>query len=129
LVKRKSPRSSTGAFEKALFDRGQGRYLLKLYVTGSTSRSARAIANLKKICEEHLKGHYELEVIDIYQQPTLAQGDQIIAAPTLVKKLPLPLQRFIGDLSDTEKVLLGLDIQEKKPPRRRAGKEAVSEEA
>ena len=74
--------------------------------------SVHAIANVKKICEEHLKGRYELEVIDLYQQPQLAQGEQIIAAPTLIKKLPLPLRRIIGDMSKTERVLVGLDLQE-----------------
>jgi len=87
------------------------KHVLKLYVTGMTPNSVRAIENLRRICEEHLKGNYELEVIDIYQHPTLASGEQIIAAPTLVKKLPLPLRRFIGDLSDTDKILLGLDVK------------------
>jgi circadian clock protein KaiB len=86
-------------------------YVLRLYVTGLTARSQRAIANIKKICEEHLHGRYDLEVIDIYQHPTLAKGEQILAAPTLIKKLPLPLRSFIGDLSNTERVLLGLDLR------------------
>lgn len=89
-------------------------YVLKLYITGMTPRSIRAISNLKRICEEHLKGRYELEVIDIYQQPVLAQGEQIVAAPTLVKKLPEPLRRFIGDMTDTERILIGLDLRPKK---------------
>jgi circadian clock protein KaiB len=76
-----------------------------------TPRSARAIANIQEICEEHLKGRYALEVIDIYQQPVLARGDQIVAVPTLLKKLPLPLRRLIGDLSDRERVLIGLDLK------------------
>jgi circadian clock protein KaiB len=88
------------------------RYVLRLYVTGATPRSTLAITNLKKICDEYLKGRYDLQVIDIYQQPALAKGEQIIAAPTLIKKLPLPLRRFIGDLSDKEKILLGLDVRE-----------------
>jgi circadian clock protein KaiB len=71
----------------------------------------RAIVNIKKICESHLRGRYQLEVIDIYEKPQLAKGEQIIASPTLIKKLPLPLRRFIGDLSDTEHILLGLDVQ------------------
>jgi circadian clock protein KaiB len=87
------------------------RYVLRLYVTGMTPRSTRAIENVRKICEEHLQGWYELEVIDVYQQPTLAKGEQIIAAPTLIKKLPLPLRRVIGDMSNTERVLLGLDLR------------------
>ncbi len=87
------------------------RYVLRLYVTGMTPRSTRAVENVRTICEEHLHGRYDLEVIDIYQQPTLAKGEQIIAAPTLVKKLPLPLRRVIGDLSNTDRVLLGLDLR------------------
>ena len=87
------------------------RYLLKLYVAGQTPKSLSAIANINAICEEHLHGRYELEVIDLYQQPQLAQGDQIIALPTLIRKLPPPLRRIIGDLSDTERVLVGLDIK------------------
>lgn len=89
------------------------RYLLRLYVAGQTPKSLSAIANIKKICEENLQGRYELEVIDLYQQPQLAQGDQIIALPTLIKKIPPPLRRIIGDLSDTERVLVGLDIRGK----------------
>lgn len=87
-------------------------YLLRLYVTGSTPQSMRAIENIKKICEEHLKGRYELEVVDLYQKPNLANGEQIIAAPTLIKKLPQPLRRIIGDLSNTQRVLVGLDLRE-----------------
>ena len=83
-------------------------------MTGSTPQSVSAISNIKKICEEHLKGRYDLEVIDLYQKPNLAKGEQIIAAPTLVKKLPLPLRRIIGNLSNLERVLIGLDLQEVK---------------
>ena len=75
-----------------------------------TSRSARAVDNLRTICDEHLEGRYDLEVIDIYQQPALTKGEQIIAAPTLIKKLPLPMRRLIGDLSNRQRVLLGLDL-------------------
>ncbi|NTV62099.1 MAG: circadian clock protein KaiB [Oscillochloris sp.] len=78
-----------------------------------TPQSVSAIANVKKICEEHLQGRYELEVVDLYQKPQLAAGEQIIAAPTLIKKLPLPLRRLIGDMSNTERVLVGLDLQKK----------------
>jgi len=85
-------------------------YVLRLYITGSTSRSEIAIRNLKKICEEYLEGGYDLEVIDLYQKPSLAQDNQIIAAPTLIKKFPLPLRRIIGDMSDKNRVLLGLDL-------------------
>jgi circadian clock protein KaiB len=87
-----------------------GRYILKLYVTGLTSRSARAIENLQTFCEKHLAGRYELQVIDVYQQPELARTEQVVAIPTLIKKLPLPLRRLIGDMSDEERVLIGLDI-------------------
>jgi circadian clock protein KaiB len=89
------------------------RYILKLYVAGQSPKSVNAIANIKKICDEHLQGRYELEVIDLYQQPHRAQGEQIIAVPTLIKKLPPPLRRIIGELSDTGRVLVGLDIQSK----------------
>jgi circadian clock protein KaiB len=76
-----------------------------------TPRSTRAIEKVRTICEEHLHGRYDLEVIDIYQQPALAQGEQILAAPTLIKRLPLPLRRVIGDMSNTDRVLLGLDLR------------------
>jgi circadian clock protein KaiB len=90
-----------------------GHYILRLYVAGLMPKSTLAIANIKKICEEHLQGQYELEVIDLYQQPQLAQGDQIVAVPTLIKNLPPPLRRVIGDMSDTERVLVGLDLRNK----------------
>ena len=86
------------------------RYVLRLFVSGMTPRSTRAVQNVRAICETHLHGRYDLEVIDIYQQPTLARGEQIIAAPTLVKKSPAPLRYIIGDLSSTERVLRGLDL-------------------
>lgn len=89
------------------------RYVLRLYVTGATTRSRRAIVNLDGICREYLKGRYDLEVIDVYQKPTLAKDEQIIAAPTLIRKLPLPIRRIIGDLSDRDAVLLGLDLKRK----------------
>jgi circadian clock protein KaiB len=98
---------------RALFEhaaRRDERYVLRLYVTGMTTRSARAIENLRAICDEYLDGRYNLEVIDIYQQPVLARGEQIIAAPTLIKKLPLPMRRIIGDMSNRDHVLLGLDL-------------------
>jgi circadian clock protein KaiB len=87
------------------------RYVLRLYIAGLTARSTRAVANVRAICQQHLEGRYELEVIDIYQQPTLAKGEQIIAAPTLIKALPPPLRRVIGDMSSSERVLVGLDIE------------------
>ena len=89
-------------------------YVLRLYVAGQTPKSVDAITNIKKICEENLNGRYVLDVIDLYQQPQLAQGEQIIAVPTLIKKLPLPLRRIIGDMSNTERVLVGLDLRKKK---------------
>jgi circadian clock protein KaiB len=89
------------------------RYLLRLYIAGHTPKSISAIANVKKTCEEHLQGYYELEVVDLYQQPQLAQGEQIIAVPTLIKRLPPPLRRIIGDMSKTDRLLVGLDIRRK----------------
>jgi len=107
-------KDSKKSFEKALKKASNEKYVLRLYVTGMTPRSSRAIENVKKICDGELKGRCDLEVIDIYQRPMLAKGEQIIAVPTLVKKLPLPLRRFIGDLSDAERILLGLDLKPKK---------------
>jgi circadian clock protein KaiB len=89
------------------------QYVLRLYVTGSTPRSTRAIQNLRALCEEHLHGRYDLQVIDIYQQPANAKREQIIAAPTLVKTLPAPIRKLVGDMSNTEQVLLGLDLRPK----------------
>ena len=94
-------------------DEPKQRYQLRLYVTGSTASSIRAVQNLKRICEEHLTDEYDLEVIDIYQRPELAKGEHIIAAPTLVKMLPHPLKRLIGDMSNEERVLIGLDLRPK----------------
>jgi len=110
---KKPPANGIADFERLVGEAGKssGRYILRLYITGNTPRSTRAIQNIRSICQEHLRGRYDLEVIDIYQQPVLARGDQIIAAPTLIKKLPAPLRKFIGDLSDTERVLMGLDLQ------------------
>jgi circadian clock protein KaiB len=84
---------------------------LRLYVAGQTRRSRTALANLKKICEEHLQERYSIEVIDLLEQPQLSRGDQILATPTLVRKLPKPMRKIIGDLSDTERVLIGLDLR------------------
>ena len=86
------------------------KYALRLYVSGSTSKSALAVKNIKRICEQNLKNRYELEVIDIYQQPNLARDEQIVAVPTLIKRSPLPQRRLIGDLSNQKKVLVGLDL-------------------
>lgn len=88
-------------------------FVLRLYVASLTSRSMTAIRSVKDVCETHLQGHYELEIIDICEHPTLARSEQIVAAPTLLKKLPLPLRRLIGDMADHERVLIGLDLREK----------------
>ena len=101
---------SAKAFERAVLDNPDGRFALKLYVSGMTPRSRRAIGNLQKLCEEFLPDRYDLEIIDIYQQPALAKGAQIIAVPTLVKALPLPLRRVIGDLSDAGRILVVLGM-------------------
>ena len=86
-------------------------YQLRLYVAGQTPKSALAFTNLKKICEEHLQGRYEIEIIDLLENPQLARGDQILALPTLVRRLPEPIKKIIGDLSNTERVLVGLDLR------------------
>ena len=111
-------RNATEAFEAALkrSPLRRAKYILRLYVSGSSSRSLRAVQNLKKICEEHLPD-YDLEVIDIYKNPQAAREEQIIAAPTLVKKLPEPLRKFVGDLSNTKKILVGLDIYKRQEPK------------
>jgi circadian clock protein KaiB len=104
---------ASAAFEQALEEADQDHYLLKLYVSGMTPNSQRAIKNVQKICEEYLQGRFELEIIDIYQQPIFAKDGQIVAVPTLVKEPP-PLRKFIGDLSQTERILAGLDLRKKK---------------
>ena len=118
-------RTATEAFEDALkvSSLRRAKYILRLYVTGSSARSLKAVYNLKKLCEEHLPDDYDLEVIDIYKNPDAAREAQIIAAPTLIKKLPRPLRRFVGDLSNTQKILVGLDLykrQERKDQPSRA---------
>jgi len=90
-------------------------YVLRLYVAGQTPKSVLAFTNLKQICEDHLQGRYEIEIIDLLEQPQLARGDQILAVPTLVRRLPEPIKKIIGDLSNTERVLVGLDLQERRP--------------
>ena len=89
----------------------QAKYVLRLYISGSTSKSALAVENIKRVCEQHLKNRYHLEVIDIYQQAHLARDEQIVAVPTLIKRLPPPLRRLIGDLSNVNNVLFGLDLR------------------
>jgi circadian clock protein KaiB len=105
------------AFDAALLAQGEdeavddGHYNLRLYVAGKTPKSVAALSNLQKICEEHLAGRYRIEVVDLLENPQLAAGDQILAVPTLVRRLPPPLKRIIGNLSDSERVLVGLDLR------------------
>jgi len=103
--------ASPGKRKRAKTDSTEETWNLRLYVAGQTPKSITAFANLKKICEEHLAGKYRIEMIDLLKKPQLAKGDQIIAIPTLVRKLPEPLKKIIGDLADTERVLVGLDIR------------------
>ncbi len=103
--------STIAKLEKLVGGEDNTTYILRLYIAGNTPQSARAVKNIREICETRLKGRYQLEVIDIYQQPSLARGEQIIAVPTLVKYLPLPLKRIIGDLTRTERVIFGLDLR------------------
>ncbi len=93
----------------------KSKYELRLYVAGVNSNSSLAIANVRRICEQHLAGRYELEVVDLYQNPVLSKGEQIVAVPTLIKRLPAPLRKFIGDMSNTERILVGLDLRTKGP--------------
>lgn len=108
---------ATRAFEKLVTsDAGKvagAKYELRLYVAGVNSKSSRAIANIRRICEQYLAGRYDLEVVDLYQNPVLAKGHQIIAVPTLIKSLPAPLRKFVGDMSDTQRILVGLDLRPK----------------
>ncbi|MCU0574948.1 MAG: circadian clock KaiB family protein [Syntrophobacteraceae bacterium] len=107
-------RTTTEHFEKALAEGESQKFVLSLFVAGMTPRSLRAIENARQLCEKYLEGRCELEVIDVYQQPNLAKDAQVIAAPTLVKHLPPPLQRFIGDLSDPEPILVRLAVKAEK---------------
>jgi circadian clock protein KaiB len=108
---RKKATDPAAPLRRAARARGRERYVLRLYVAGVTPRSSAAIRSVTDICERHLKGRYDLQIIDLYQQPTLAKGEQIIAAPTLIKKLPEPLRKLIGDMANEEKVLVGLDLK------------------
>ena len=110
---------ATQRYERTLSDAEKQTYVLRLYVTGFTPTSTRAITNLKALCEERLRGRFELEVIDIFQRPALAKGEQILATPTLVKLLPAPMQRFIGDLSGIGGKLFGLDVRPRRQRVRR----------
>jgi circadian clock protein KaiB len=109
-LKRRTRKKTSRAGQKA---RGQRKmYSLRLYITGQTPRSAASIRNLRDVCDEFLDGRFELQVIDLYQRPELAREAQVVAAPTLIKRLPLPLRRLVGDLSNKNEVLLGLDLKE-----------------
>jgi circadian clock protein KaiB len=110
---KKKPVGHEEALAEAGEDLGRAKYVLRLFVAGLTPKSEKAIRSVKDICEEHLKGRYELEVIDIYQHPGSLAEEQVVVAPTLVKKLPLPLRRLIGDMASKEKVLVGLDLRPK----------------
>jgi circadian clock protein KaiB len=110
---KRTPDTIKEKLEASARESGNKKYVLRLYVAGMTPRSQEAIRTVTAICQEHLAGRFDLQVIDIYQQPVLAKGEQIIAAPTLIKKLPLPLRKFIGSMADEEKVLVGLDLREK----------------
>jgi circadian clock protein KaiB len=107
----KRPTNSADEFERARTPSKRGRYVLRLYVAGATRGSSSAIQSIRSICEERLAGRYELEIIDVYQQPHRAREDQIIALPTLIKSLPPPLRQLVGDLSNMERVLRGLDLK------------------
>ena len=110
-AQKKQSRKSTNGFAPETDGVDSERWNLRLYVAGQTPRSLSAFKNLKEVCEEYLKGKYHIEVIDLMENPTLARGDQILAIPTLVRKLPQPIRKIIGDLSNTERLLVGLDIQ------------------
>ncbi len=103
-------KDTTQEFEEALKRLSQEKYILRLFVAGMNPKSVQAIENIKRICETYLPGRYQLEVIDVYQQPILAKDGQIVAAPTLVKELPPPLRKLVGSMSDTERVLVGMDL-------------------
>jgi len=112
-VKRNKTSRATKAFEKALATRPTGKYVLRLYVAGATDRSRQALLRVRRLCETELNGEYDLEVIDIYQQPILARDGQILATPTLVREFPRPVRRFIGNLANTSGLFVGLDLDTK----------------
>ena len=99
-------------FEKLVSELAHPKYVFRLYVAGSTLRSSQAISNVRKICEQYLAGYYELEVIDVYQQPAATKAADVIALPTLIKELPFPPKRFVGDMSNTERIVIGLKLRE-----------------
>lgn len=106
----KPPEDVTEEFERSLAQRKAEHYVLRLYIAGNNTRSVTAVENIKKICEENLKGRYDLEVIDIYQDQSQNPVDLVLAAPTLIRKLPLPLRKIVGDMSRKDRVLVGLDL-------------------
>ncbi len=110
-VRKSGPKA--GASRAAVRAKRPPKYVLKLYVAGVDRKSIEAIRAITALCDEYLKGRYELVIVDIYQQPTLARGEQIIAAPTLIKKLPLPLRKLVGSMADLDKVLVGIDLRPK----------------
>lgn len=113
-ARRPAPERRRAAEREGRPRRGTAQYVLRLYVAGASPASRRAIERVRELCETKLQGHYDLEVIDIYQLPTLAKGEQIVATPTLIRVLPAPLRRFIGDLTRADKVLFGLDLRERR---------------
>jgi circadian clock protein KaiB len=121
-MKAPSIKEQTRQWEEALNQAATGVVCLRLFVSGTTPNSTTAITNIKSICETHLKGRYKLEVVDIYQQPVLAKAEQIVAAPTLIKTAPLPLRKFIGDMSNRGRILAGLDVRPAKPSQEARGK-------
>ncbi len=114
MSRKDNPKDASRNLERAAKVRRKQRYVLRLYVAGINPRSSEAIRSITGICEQYLNDQYDLQVIDIYQQPMLAKGEQIIAAPTLIRKLPEPLRRFIGNLTDKERILVGLDLRPKR---------------
>ncbi len=112
-MKQKKVTNSVAEFERKVKKTKTQKYLLRLYVAGMTTRSKQAVRGVKQICDEHLKDRYHLEVIDVFRHPVLAVGEQIIATPTLLKKLPLPLRKFVGDMTETERIIMGLDLRSK----------------
>jgi circadian clock protein KaiB len=109
--KSKTKNSSATKTRRRTAKRPVTRYALRLYITGQTPRSRQSVENLRALCDKYIPGKFDLEVVDIYQQPAMAAAGQIIAAPTLIKRMPLPLRRLVGDFSDQERVILGLDIE------------------
>ena len=109
--KPKTKNTATAIVRKRAAKRASSRYALRLYITGQTPRSRQSVENLRALCDKYIPGQFDLEVVDIYQQPAMAAAGQIIAAPTLVKSMPLPLRRLVGDFSDQNRVILGLDIK------------------